>query len=182
MAIVNLWTECCKNDFYIHIAGLPYQSESESEVAQSCPTLCNPMDCSLPCFSVHGCRSPAPASRESAWRGEQCRQKMMGLHVYFKLQVFFYTLTKALGQRFDIFSFPHTNLLPPETTVALQSSCFSNSLRMGFTVYYLLPLMCPILNLWLHYNSCYIPQFISYLSKCCLPLASLSSKKTSSYS
>ena len=21
---------------------------------QSCPTLCNPMDCSLPCFPVHG--------------------------------------------------------------------------------------------------------------------------------
>ena len=28
--------------------------KSESEVAQSCPTLCNPMDCSLPGFSVHG--------------------------------------------------------------------------------------------------------------------------------
>ena len=28
--------------------------ESESEVAQSCPTLCNPMACSLPGFSVHG--------------------------------------------------------------------------------------------------------------------------------
>ena len=28
--------------------------QSESEVAQSCPTLCNPMDCSLPGSSVHG--------------------------------------------------------------------------------------------------------------------------------
>ena len=28
--------------------------ESESEVTQSCPTLCDPMDCSLPGFSVHG--------------------------------------------------------------------------------------------------------------------------------
>ena len=27
--------------------------KSESEVAQSCPTLCNPMDCSLPGSSVH---------------------------------------------------------------------------------------------------------------------------------
>jgi len=27
---------------------------SESEVTQSCPTLCDPMDCSLPGFSVHG--------------------------------------------------------------------------------------------------------------------------------
>ena len=26
----------------------------ESEVTQSCPTLCDPMDCSLPGFSVHG--------------------------------------------------------------------------------------------------------------------------------
>ena len=30
------------------------ESESESEVAQSCPTLCNPMDCSPPGSSVHG--------------------------------------------------------------------------------------------------------------------------------
>ena len=28
--------------------------KSESKVAQSCPTLCNPMDCSLPGSSVHG--------------------------------------------------------------------------------------------------------------------------------
>ena len=28
-------------------------AESESEVAQSCPTLCDPMDCSLPGSSVH---------------------------------------------------------------------------------------------------------------------------------
>ena len=30
------------------------ESESESEVAQSCLTLCDPMDCSLPGSSVHG--------------------------------------------------------------------------------------------------------------------------------
>ena len=30
------------------------ESESESEVTQSCPTLCNPMDCSLPGSSIHG--------------------------------------------------------------------------------------------------------------------------------
>ena len=32
---------------------LRYICESESEVTQSCPTLCDPMDCSLPGFSVH---------------------------------------------------------------------------------------------------------------------------------
>ena len=29
-------------------------TKSESEVAQSCPTLCDPMDCSLPGSSLHG--------------------------------------------------------------------------------------------------------------------------------
>ena len=29
-------------------------AKKESEVAQSCLTLCDPMDCSLPCSSVHG--------------------------------------------------------------------------------------------------------------------------------
>ena len=28
--------------------------ESESEVSQLCPTLCDPMDCSLPGSSLHG--------------------------------------------------------------------------------------------------------------------------------
>ena len=32
----------------------PNPSESESEVTQSCPTLSNPVDCSLPGSSVHG--------------------------------------------------------------------------------------------------------------------------------
>ena len=30
------------------------ESESENEGAQSCPTLCKPMDCSLPGSSIHG--------------------------------------------------------------------------------------------------------------------------------
>ena len=28
--------------------------KSQSEVGQSCPTLCDPMDCSLPGSSIHG--------------------------------------------------------------------------------------------------------------------------------
>ena len=31
-----------------------FVNQSESEVTQSCLTLCNPMDCSLPGSSVHG--------------------------------------------------------------------------------------------------------------------------------
>ena len=38
-----------------HWSGLPFPSPMhQSEVAQSCPTLCDPMDCSLPGSSVHG--------------------------------------------------------------------------------------------------------------------------------
>ena len=40
-----------------HWSGLPFPSpmhESESEVARLCPTLSDPMDCSLPGSSVHG--------------------------------------------------------------------------------------------------------------------------------
>ena len=40
-----------------HWSGLPFLSpmhESESEVAQSCPTLRDPMDCSPPGSSIHG--------------------------------------------------------------------------------------------------------------------------------
>ena len=40
-----------------HWSGLPFRSpmqEGESEVAQSCPTPSDPMDCSLPGSSVHG--------------------------------------------------------------------------------------------------------------------------------
>ena len=35
-------------------ADMDVERETESEVAQSCPTLCNPMDCSLPGSSLHG--------------------------------------------------------------------------------------------------------------------------------
>ena len=36
------------------LSGANETSESESEVAQSCPTLCDPVDCSPPSSSVHG--------------------------------------------------------------------------------------------------------------------------------
>ena len=42
-----------------HWSGLPFpslmhESERQSEVAQSCPTLSDPMDCSLPGSTIHG--------------------------------------------------------------------------------------------------------------------------------
>ena len=38
---------------FIWKSSVQYHTD-ESEVPQSCPTLCNPMDSSLPCSSIHG--------------------------------------------------------------------------------------------------------------------------------
>ena len=62
----------------------------------------------------------------------------MGLRVYFKIQVFFYTLSKALGQRFDIFSFSHPDLLSPEIIVALQTEFLLQRLALLSIIYFLL--------------------------------------------
>ena len=59
---IFVWCSMLANDIQILYFGLrcskdPYpifESESESEVVQSCPTLCNPMDCSPAGSSVHG--------------------------------------------------------------------------------------------------------------------------------
>ena len=43
--------------------GFVFLSISKSEVVQSCPTLCDPMDFSLPGFSIHGISQ----ARELEW-------------------------------------------------------------------------------------------------------------------
>ena len=47
----------------ITVSWLIKEVEGEGEVAQSCPTLCNLVDCSLPGFSVHG----IPQARILEW-------------------------------------------------------------------------------------------------------------------
>ena len=46
--------DLCQKADLLDWSNLGTCSESESEVAQSCPTLCDPMDCSLPGSSLHG--------------------------------------------------------------------------------------------------------------------------------
>ena len=41
-------------DLQIHISNVVVKEESESDITQSCRTLCGPMDCSPPHSSVHG--------------------------------------------------------------------------------------------------------------------------------
>ena len=55
-----------------HWSGLPFPSpmhESESEVAQSCLTLSDPMDCSLPGSAVHGIFQ---ARELEYWKNKYC--------------------------------------------------------------------------------------------------------------
>ena len=98
---------------------------------------------SLMTHFAYTCQSPAPAARESSWRDERCWRRMMqpltqgtGLHVYFRLQVHSYTLTKSLGQMFGIFSFPLTQIYCLYKTLLpfKQSFCFSDSLRILVTL------------------------------------------------
>ena len=42
----------------MHLALIIYSGIKKSEVAQSCPTLCDPVDCSLPGSSLHGILPP----------------------------------------------------------------------------------------------------------------------------
>ena len=46
-------------------------------------------------------------------KNESASQFSFGLPVYFKFKILFYTFTKTLGQRFDIFSSPLPYLLSP---------------------------------------------------------------------
>ena len=51
---VLYFTQIGSHTYYSEIFSHNIAWKSESEVVQSCPTLCNPMACSLPGFSVHG--------------------------------------------------------------------------------------------------------------------------------
>ena len=64
---------------------MPNRTKVKVLVAQSCPTLCDPMDCNPPGFSVHGNLQARilewvaiPFSRGSSWPGNlgllHCRQ------------------------------------------------------------------------------------------------------------
>ena len=56
--------------------------KSESEVAQSCPTLSDPMDCSLPGSSIHGIFQ----ARVLEWGAIAFSISQISLHDYLKVQ------------------------------------------------------------------------------------------------
>ena len=126
-----------------------------------------------------GCRSPGPAARDSTWGDGRCwrmRQPFSFLLdcLFISSLRFSFILFKSIRSEVWHFQFPLTQIYYVYKSLLLfkQSSCFSDSLGISLIIYNLPPLMCPIVNLWLHCNSCYIPQFTTYLLKSCLPLTS----------
>ena len=64
--------------FFSELVAVEETNRKKSEVTQSCPTLCNPMDCSLPGSSVHGILQARilewvaiSFSRVSSWPSDQ---------------------------------------------------------------------------------------------------------------
>ena len=60
----------------------------------------------IPCSAGVQLQQPGIQLERVSSVGEKLREPLifLGLPVYFKLMILFYTFTKALGQRFDIFS------------------------------------------------------------------------------
>ena len=91
------------------------------------------------------------------------------LYVYFKLQIFFYTLTKAWGQRFDNFSFPHPDLFSPEIIVALQIVPASEILSESALLSIIYFLLC-VLYLTCDYivtHATFLSLFLIFLNPVC---------------
>ena len=68
----------------------------------------------------------------------------LGLRIYFKFKIFFNTCTKALGQRFDIFSSPWSRFV-----VCINHCCPSKGVPASEIL-----LSTSHLSLWIHNNSC----------------------------
>ena len=65
--------------------------KSEREAAQSCPTLCNPMDCSPPGSSIHGIfQARVPKWGASHWLMETFLDSYLLNHLQFSFAFFFF--------------------------------------------------------------------------------------------
>ena len=103
--------------FVLSFIQMTLKQKSESEVAQSCPALCDPMDCSLPHFSVHGIFQ----ARLLEWgaisfpRGSfQPRDQAKGLP---HCRLVFYHLShqgSLILQKFNIYSFRQPQYIYPD--------------------------------------------------------------------
>ena len=130
-----------------------------SSVAQSCLNLCSPMDCSsqasLSITNSQSLSNSCPAGVQGfnlkSWTvsaNETASQLFFWTGSLFQAYdsvLYFY---KSIRPEVWYFQFPLTQIYYLYKSLLLfkQSSCFSDSLGISFAIYYLLPLMCPIVN------------------------------------
>ena len=99
-----------------HWSGLPFPSpmheiENESEVAQSCPTLSNPMECSLPGSSIHG------RFQARSWSGSPVPSPFQDTNFHLKFQ--FLSIFIIGNRHCQLFSFKwQVHLLFPPQNVS----------------------------------------------------------------
>ena len=118
-----------------HWSGLPFPSpmherKSESEVAQSCPTLSDPMDCSLPGSSVHGVFQ----ARVLEWLPLSSPFLIVRIHYYQASQVVLVVKNMSANAEDirDVGSIPGLGGSPGERNGnSLQYSCWDNPMGRG---------------------------------------------------
>ena len=98
-------------------------------------------------MTIDGVQLQQPGIQPEEMNGvgdEAASQFSFGLPVYFKFKILFYTFTKTLGQRFDIFSSPSSRFI-----ISINHCCSSNRVPASviLIIYYLPLLLCPIVNL-----------------------------------
>ena len=110
-------------------------TQSESEVAQSCPTLCDPVDCSLPGSSVHGILQARilewvaiSFSRGSSWPRDQTQVSCIGGRC-FNLWATREALISGINVKDSFLAMSPADLHKIQTTVWALSSLWGNLLR-----------------------------------------------------
>ena len=99
--------------------------KSESEVAQSCPTLSNPMDCSLPGSSVHGIfqarvleRVPLPSNTHARMCAHTHTHARTCTHTHTHTHTVYHLLLVSYLRTASFFSFHLTLLMLENKTCA----------------------------------------------------------------
>ena len=116
------WDSPGKNTgVYCHFFLQCMKVKCESQVAQSCPTLSNPVDCSLPGSSVHGIFQARVLEWGSMYMSQGKVQKAHKIQ-YVLLWSFIGGIECAGLLKYTIYTFWHMETLPLEENIQLTNS------------------------------------------------------------
>ena len=150
-----------------HTQRYHYSSKvKESEVAQSCQTLCDPMDCSLPGSSVHGIYQARilewvaiSFSRRSSWPRDWTQvSRTIGRHFTFWATREAHYSSKALSKDWGVGGSPIVEMILPLITQLMKTN---HTILHGLSTF---PLQWPTpYEVWFSLNP---NKSTSYLSLC----------------